>query len=84
MALYSDKHSIFLSHKEDSLTQFGMMMEDLGIETIYANTSQAKGRVERYNGTVQRRLPNDIRRFKIRTYDELNEWFNSFAIPTVW
>lgn len=83
MALYSDKHSIFLSHKEDSLTQFGMMMEDLGIEMIYANTSQAKGRVERYNGTVQRRLPNDIRRFKIQTYDELNEWFNSFYISYI-
>lgn len=83
MALYSDKHSIFLSHKEGNLTQFGMMMEDLGIEMIYANSSQAKGRVERYNGTVQRRLPNDIKRFKIQNYEELNEWFNSFYIPYI-
>lgn len=83
MALYSDKHSIFLSHKEGNLTQFGMMMEDLCIEMIYVNSSQAKGRVERYNGTVQRRLPNDIRRFKINSYEKMNEWFNSFYVPYI-
>lgn len=81
MALYSDKHTIFKSSKDDSLTQFGMMMEDLGIEFIFANTPQAKGRIERYNGTAQRRLPNDIIRFGIKDYTELNVWFNSFYIP---
>lgn len=81
MALYSDKHTIFKSSKDDSLTQFGMMMEDLGIEFIFANTPQAKGRIERYNGTAQRRLPNDIIRFGIKDYTELNTWFNAFYIP---
>ncbi len=81
MALYSDRHSIFKSSKDNSLTQFGMMMEDLGIEFIFANTPQAKGRIERYNGTAQRRLPNDIIRFGIKDYDELNVWFNTFYIP---
>ena len=81
MALYSDKHSIFKSSKDGNLTQFGMMMEDLGIEFIFANTPQAKGRIERYNGTVQRRLPNDVIRFGIKDYDTLNEWFNTFYIP---
>lgn len=28
-------------------------------------------------------MPNDIRRFKIQTYDELNEWFNSFYISYI-
>ena len=83
MSLYSDKHSIFKSVKEDSITQFGMMMEELGIELIYANSAQAKGRVERYNGTVQRRLPNDIVRFGIKDYDQLNEWFNTFYISYI-
>lgn len=80
MSLYSDKHSIFHSSKEDNLTQFGIMMEDLGIELVFANTPQAKGRIERANGTVQRRLPNDIKRFGIKNYDELNIWFNTFYI----
>lgn len=57
------------------------MMESLGIEMIFANTPQAKGRIERYNGTLQYRLPNDIIRFGIQSYNELNIWFNDFYIP---
>jgi hypothetical protein len=84
LAIYSDKHSIFKNHhKNENLTQFGMMMDDLGIELIFANTSQAKGRVERYNQTVQSRLPNDITRFNIQDYNQLNTWFNDFYIPYI-
>ena len=77
LKLYSDKHRIF-KNKDGSFTQFAMMMKDLGIEMIFANTPEAKGRVERQNGTVQNRLPNDIKRFKIKSYDKLNIWFNDF------
>lgn len=52
MSLYSDKHTIFRSSKEGNLTQFSQMMADLGIEMIFANSPQAKGRIERYNDTV--------------------------------
>lgn len=55
------------------------MMDKLCIEMIFANTSQTKGLIERYNGTVQRRFPNDIIRFKIKDYDQLNIWFNTFT-----
>ena len=79
IAIYSDKHAIFKS-SEVNTTSFGLMMEKLGIEMIFANTSQAKGLIERYNGTAQRRLPNDIIRFKIKDYDQLNLWFNDFYI----
>lgn len=83
MALYSDKHIIFKSSKDGALSQFGAMMDDLWIEFIFANTPQAKGRIERYNGSVQRRIPNDIIRFGIKDYTELNKWFNSFYIPYI-
>ena len=56
------------------------MMDKLGIEMIFANTSQAKGLIERYNSTAQRRLPSDIVRFIIKDYDQLNIWFNDFYI----
>ena len=59
------------------------MMDDLGIEMIFASTPQAKGRIERYNGTVQRRLPNDIIRFGIKDYDTLNRWFDTFYLPYI-
>ena len=55
-----------------------MIMEDLGIEMIFAQSSEAKGRVERSNYTIQNRLPNDIIRYGIKDYDELNIWFNDF------
>ena len=32
------------------------------------------------NKVVQNRLLNDIIRFKIKTYDELNKWFNDYYI----
>jgi len=38
------------------MTQFGRAMAELNIEIICANSSQAKGRVERVNRTLQDRL----------------------------
>lgn len=77
-SLYSDKDSIFRSTKAGTPTQFADMMKDLNIRMIFANSPEAKGRIERYNGTAQLRLPNDIIRFNIKDYDELNAWFNNF------
>ena len=57
LAIYSDKHTIYKS-SEGNITSFGVMMDKLGIEMIFANTSQAKGLIERYNSTAQRRLPS--------------------------
>ena len=79
LKLYSDKHTIFKG-KDGNITQFGLMMKDLGIEMIFAGTAMAKGRIERDNYTFQGRLINDIKRFKIKSYDELNIWFNDYYI----
>lgn len=73
--LYLDHRTIF-HNKNGELTQFGQMMNDLGIRMIFAGSPQAKGRIERCNGTCQSRLPNDIKRFGIKDYNELNVWFN--------
>ncbi len=56
------------------------MLDELGIELIYANTSEAKGKIERMNETIQNRLLNDVIRFGIKNYDELNIWFNDYYI----
>lgn len=79
LSVYSDNHKIFKG-KDDNLTKFGEVMDRLGIEMIYAGSPQAKGRIERYNGTTQLRLPNDIKRHKIKDYDKLNTWFNDYYI----
>jgi len=46
---------------EGPLTQFGRAMKLLGVELILANSPQAKGRVERMNGTLQDRLVKEMR-----------------------
>jgi hypothetical protein len=38
------------------MTQFGRALAELNIEILCANSSQAKGRVERANRTLQDRL----------------------------
>ena len=77
LKIYSDKHTIFKSSVDGNLTQFGRICEELGINMIFAETAQAKGKVEKKNDTIQGRLLNDIKRFKIKTYAELNIFFNN-------
>lgn len=79
-AACSDKHSLFRSTKAGTAAQLAMMLDDLGIRMIFANTPQAKGRVERCSLTGQLRLVNDIIRFGIEDYDHLDTWFNEFCI----
>lgn len=68
LALYSDKASVFrINNKNatggDGYTQFGRAMHELNIQTICANTSSAKGRVERAHLTLQDRLVKDIGKY---------------------
>lgn len=67
VAFYSDKHSVFRpttasrAKTGHGITQFGRALEELGIEILCANSSQAKGRVERANRTLQDRLVKEMR-----------------------
>ena len=76
--IYSDRHTILINPKDGELTNFGHMCEDLGINIIAANTPQAKGKVEKWNNTIQNRLINDIKRYNIKSVDELNKFFNDY------
>lgn len=83
LALYSDRHSVFhvsakagASHQ--GLTQFGRAMEALSIEIICANSSQAKGRVERANKTLQDRLVKELRLNGINDIDAANAWIETY------
>src|ERR1700676_2322426 len=66
VALYSDKHGVFrVNHPGalggDGMTQFGRALHALNIDIICANSSQAKGRVERAHKTLQDRLVKELR-----------------------
>lgn len=82
-AIYSDRTAVLWTPKDGNLTQVGRMLDELGIELIYANTAEAKGKIEKMNHTIQNRLLNDIKRFNIKTYDELNKWFNNYYIDYI-
>ncbi len=82
VAFYSDKHSIFRvnqeKHKQVGQTQYGRILRELGIELICANSSQAKGRVERANQTLQDRLVKEMRLQGIDNMEQANVWLPYF------
>ena len=78
--IYCDRHTILVSVKDGNLTQFGHMCDDIGINIIPAYSAPAKGKVEEKNEVIQNRLINDIRRFNIKTYEQLKKWFNDYNI----
>jgi hypothetical protein len=83
-SLYVDRDSIYrcegvasiaeqLAGKEPQ-TQFGRAMEQLGIKLLLANSPQAKGRVERMNGTLQDRLVKEMRLAGINDMESANRF----------
>lgn len=89
-ALYHDRHSIFERSPTDKEsieeqlegkrrpTQFGRVMEELGITSISAMSPAAKGRIERLWGTFQCRLVNMLRLDGIDNILAANEYLQTF------
>jgi len=90
-ALYVDRDSIYRSDREATLaenlagkqplTQFGRAMDELDVRVIMANSPQAKGRVERVNGTLQDRLVKALRRKKIGDLAAANRFLQEEFLP---
>ncbi|WP_321782062.1 ISNCY family transposase [Paraburkholderia sp. J94] len=78
VALYSDKASVFRSVRAHetgrSVTHFGRAMYELNIDTFCANSSSAKGRVERAHLTMQDRLVKELRLRGISTLADANAY----------
>src|SRR5258708_3433577 len=89
LALYTDWKNVYvreptekeLLHGTVAVTQFGRMCQKLDIRIIAANSPQAKGRVERGNGTHQDRLIKKMGRSKIRTHAAANEFLQQQYLP---
>ena len=85
MAFYSDKHSVFRVAKADAksghqATQFGRALLELNIEILCANSSQAKGRVERKNRTLQDRLVKEMRLDGVTGRAAGNDWLPGYIL----
>ena len=83
--LYPDRHSIYRVNTKSAdeqeirtgqrpMTQFGRAMSQLGVKLTCAKSPQAKGRVERMNGTLQDRLVKALRLAGINTIDAANTY----------
>lgn len=93
LSLYPDKYSVFFPavSKEDELTieeqlrgvhkavtQFGRIMDELGIEMFPASSPQAKGRIERLWETLQSRLVTEFRINGITAMEQANAFFPKY------
>lgn len=89
-ALYTDRKNVYVPDEktaakaelsgQEALTQFGRACKSLGIRIIQAHSPQAKGRVERSNGTYQDRLVKELRLEQISDIDSANKLLaESFA-----
>lgn len=82
LAYYSDRHSIFRTTRNTDghfkETELHRALKDLNIELICAYSSQAKGRVERANQTLQDRLIKEMRLKNISTIEEANTYLPEF------
>ncbi len=93
ISLYPDKYSVFfppkkvndhitleeqLNGREKGITQFGRIVEELGIEMFAASSAQAKGRIERLWETLQSRLVTEFRINQITDVEKANEFLKEY------
>ena len=87
-SIYLDKHATYKStakpsiedelNNRESQSQVQRALSELGIEAIYANSPQAKGRIERLFRTFQDRLIKEMRLKGIKTVNEANKFLRYY------
>jgi transposase len=89
MEIYTDRGGVFSVNEKSAdskdlggndlrKTQFGRALDELGINSIFANSPQAKGRVERMWQTLQDRLSIFLRKNGAATIEQANEMLPGF------
>ena len=76
--IYTDRAGIYGGQKRQEFSHFEAACEELGIKIIYANSPEAKGRVERANRTLQDRIIPELRLAGIRDFGKANEFLQSY------
>ncbi len=66
---------------KDVLTQFGYACKHFGVDIETTSVSQAKGLIERDNGTFQDRLVSELRLNNITTIEEANKYLIEIFVP---
>ena len=86
--LYTDRGSHFCrtssageAPDEEQHGQVARVLSALGIRHILARSPEARGRGERAFGTIQGRLPQELRLAGIQTYQAANAYLDSTFVP---
>jgi hypothetical protein len=87
-ALYTDRGGHYFITPKDArkvdktqLTQVGRALSQLGITHIPSYSPQGRGRMERAFGTLQKRLPQELRLARIKTVAAANRYLRERFIP---
>jgi transposase len=87
-SFYSDRGSHYfvtpsagVKVDRDNLTQVGRALKQLMIEHIAAYSPEARGRSERMFGTLQNRLPQELRLAGVTTMEEANRYLIQTYLP---
>ena len=87
-AFYTDRGShYFVTPKgggkvdKTQLTQVGRALSQLGITHIASYSPQGRGRMERVFGTLQKRLPQELRLARIKTVAAANRYLKERFVP---
>ncbi|ARU54116.1 ISNCY family IS1202 group transposase [Oleiphilus messinensis] len=83
-ALYVDRAGIFGGPKRCNFSQMQRACDELGIEIIFANSPQGKGRIERAFDTLQDRLIPELRLNGITDMVSANSYLQHVFIPQFW
>lgn len=88
LKVYADKHTTYKSNGKptleeelegiEPLSEFERALKELGVEVIHAHSPQAKGRIERFFGTLQDRLVKEMRLRCIETREEANLFLKEY------
>jgi transposase len=79
--LYTDRAGIFGGQKRVQFSQVKRALGELGIRIIFANSAQAKGRIERLWNTLQDRLVPEMRLKNIRATETANHFLQEEYLP---
>lgn len=79
--LYTDRAGIFGGPKRVMFSQVKRALGELGIRIIFANSPQAKGRIERLWNTLQDRLVPEMRLKNIRSIETANHFLQDEYLP---
>jgi len=88
LKVYLDKHTTYKSNGKptleeelegiEPLSEFERALREMGVEVIHAHSPQAKGRVERFFGTLQDRLVKEMRLRGIQSIEEANLFLEEY------